>query len=402
MTTGIILATLALMPQPQKIVEKPGDPPPVRAAGVTTNAVDGISLNARFLEERVAVTDNAAYTCGSAPVACVSPDGKTFYAPVLASRTGFGECHDLALVTEIPLADPKAAKSYEICAKGDVFCGETVRAVLSFTSLLWKGKVRTTLDVNYGTCGWRDWDPVTKKVTGEGVYRARLGKGAPVEKLTPDTLQKYLAAKGMTGFNVYREAGDRLLSGMKPQWDGKAYYGCLTSSFSQPIVYRCEDGETFEFLGVVPEIAEYECQIAKLDGVIYALMRGAKGANFWASEDEGATFRPIGRLADGLQRPQMLVWKDKLLIGHSAPDEKPTIVRNGRNNLHVLRGKGTDLSQYREMMHAIDSFGIVYFDLVPTPDGALHVLWSNAERFPTHVKWGAVQGKDQVLYARLY
>ena len=34
-------------------------------------------------------------------------------------------------------------------------------------------------------------------------------------------------------------------------------------------------------------------------------------------------------------------------------------------------------------------------------NGDLHVLWSNSERFPTRVKWGAVQGKDQILFCKL-
>ena len=96
----------------------------------------------------------------------------------------------------------------------------------------------------------------------------------------------------------------------------------------------------------------------------------------------------------------MLVWKDKVLIGYSAPDEKPSLVRNGRNNLHLIWGEGPDLSTYREILHAVDPIGIVYPDLVDV-NGDLHILWSNSERFPTYVKWGAVQGKDQILHAVL-
>lgn len=31
----------------------------------------------------------------------------------------------------------------------------------------------------------------------------------------------------------------------------------------------------------------------------------------------------------------------------------------------------------------------------------MHLLWSNSARFPDFVKWGAVQGKDQILHAKL-
>ena len=353
-----------------------------------------------FLSKGVVVSDTNRFTCGSAPCVTVSEDGRTFYTPFLTSTTGFGECHDIAAVAEFPVADPKAAKSHVICKVGERFCGLTVSSVLSFVSFPWRGNVRVTLDVNYGVCGWRDWDPRTKKVVGEGRYKCRFAPGAKPEFITPEALTRYLNGRGFTGHNVYRERGDRLLCGAKPCWDGKAFYGFATSSCSQPVLYRCEDGETLDFVGVVPEICEYECQVTKLDGVLYAYMRGSTNDNFFVSRDGGRTFRASGRLPDGKQRPQLQTWRGKVLLSYSAPDEKPNGVRNGRNNLHMLWGEGGDLSKYREILHAIDPLGIVYYDIVDL-DGELHILWSNAGRFPNHVKWGAVQGKDQVLYAPL-
>ena len=353
-----------------------------------------------FLSKGVVVSDTNRFTCGSAPCVTVSEDGRTFYTPFLTSTTGFGECHDIAAVAEFPVANPKAAKSHVICRIGEQFCGLTVSSVLSFVSFPWQGNVRVTLDINYGVCGWRDWDPRTKKVVGEGRYKCRFAPGAKPEFITPEALTRYLNERGFTGHNVYRERGDRLLCGTKPCWDGKAFYGFATSSCSQPVLYRCEDGETLDFLGVVPEICEYECQVTKLNGVLYAYMRGSTNDNFFVSRDGGRTFSPSGRLPDGKQRPQLQTWRGKVLLSYSAPDEKPNGVRNGRNNLHMLWGEGGDLSKYREILHAIDPLGIVYYDIVDL-NGELHILWSNAERFPNHVKWGAVQGKDQILFARL-
>jgi len=359
-----------------------------------------IVLDTDFLSKGVVVSDTNAFTCGSAPTVTVSDDGRTFYTPYLASRTGFGECHDAAALAAFEPAHPEKAKSYLLCTTGEQFCGLTVSSVLSFCSMPWKGNVRVTLDVNYGICGWRDWDPKTKKVVGEGRYKCRFAPNAKSELITPEALTRYLNAKGFTGHNVNRERGDRLLCGAKPCWDGKAFYGFATSSWSQPVLYRCEDGETFDFLGVVPTIVEYESQVTKLNGTIYALMRGATNANFWVSADGGATFTPAGRVPDGKQRPQLQVWQGQVLLTYSAPDEKPSIVRNGRNNIHMLVGEGPDLTHYREILHVIDPLGIVYYDIVDL-NGNLHILWSNSARFPTHVKWGAVQGKDQVLYAPL-
>ena len=129
-------------------------------------------------------------------------------------------------------------------------------------------------------------------------------------------------------------------------------------------------------------------------------LRGAKGDNFWISDDGGRTWKASGRLPDGRQRPQLAVFRSKVLVGYSVPDEKPSRVRNGRNNFHLLEGTGGDLSSYREVLHIRDPIGVVYPDLVEAA-GQMHLLWSNSARFPDFVKWGAVQGKDQVLHAKL-
>ena len=346
----------------------------------------------------VVVSDTNRFTCGSGTVACLSPDSSRILAPYLASETGRGECHDIAAVADIPLGNPQVAASFVLCRVGDVFCGTNVSSVLCYASMIWRGRLRVFLDVNYEMFGWRDWDPVSRKVAGEGVYRCRFGES--VRALSPSTVSDYLALQGMRGFNPAKERGDRCVVQTKPQWRGGAFYGFVTSSCSQPVLFRCSDGETLEFLGVIPEIAEYECQLAVCGEAFYALMRGAKGDNFWISFDGGRTWKASGSLPDGRQRPQLAVFRGKVLVGYSAPDEKPSRVRNGRNNFHLLEGEGGDLSAYREILHLRDPIGVVYPDLVEA-DGRMHLLWSNSARFPDFVRWGAVQGKDQVLYSKL-
>lgn len=349
---------------------------------------------------RTVVSDTNRFTCGSGSVASLSSDGTRVFAPYLASTNGFGECHDLAAIADVPVADSGRARSFVVCGAGETFLDVSVSTVVSYASFPWEGKVRVALDVNFDRFGFRDWDPQSRRVTGEGLFMCRWKGGGEIRPLSPDAISDYLRGLGLTGFNPKRETGDQCIFQSKPQWKDGFLYGFVTSACSQPILFRSADGTLFEFIGAIPEIAEYECQLAILNGRLYAVMRGAKGDNFWTSSDGGRTWKSAGRLPDGLQRPQMMVWKDKVLIGYSAPDEKPCSVRNGRNNLHLLWGEGTDLSQYREILHVLDPIGFVYPDLVDIR-GELHVLWSNSERFPDKVKWGAVQGKDQILFARL-
>ena len=349
---------------------------------------------------RTVVSDTNRFTCGSGSVSCLSSDGTHVFVPYLASTNGFGECHDLAAIADVPVAEPGRARSFIVCQSGETFLDEPVTTVVSYASFPWKGEVRVMLDVNSDRFGFRDWDPRSRRVTGEGLFMCRWEGNGGARPLSPDAISDYLKGRGLSGFNPKKEAGDRCVFQSKPQWKDGSLYGFVTSSCSQPILFRSADGTFFEFIGAIPEIAEYECQLAILNGRFYAVMRGTKGDNFWTSSDGGRTWMAAGRLPDGLQRPQMMVWRDKVLIGYSAPDEKPCSVRNGRNNLHLLWGEGTDLSKYREILHVLDPIGFVYPDLVDVR-GELYVLWSNSERFPDKVKWGAVQGKDQILFARL-
>ena len=96
----------------------------------------------------------------------------------------------------------------------------------------------------------------------------------------------------------------------------------------------------------------------------------------------------------------MLIYRDKLLIATSDLGIKAGKVRNGRNNLILLSGEGEDLSKYQEISRFVDPLGIVYYDIINSGDD-LYMLWSNSSRFPDYVKWGAVQGKDLILFRKI-
>ena len=372
----------------------------VACLGVSTASAGYAQIQAQTVMPRTVVSDVASFTCGSGPFSTLSADRTLLYVPYLASRDGIGECHDISALSVVPIANPAQTEHYVVAEKGQTIGGVASTSVMSFTSYLWQGKLRVNLVVNYAKMVWRDWDPLTHQVVGEGTYKCKFGADGEVCEMSPQRITDYLNAQGQTGHNVLREAGDRMLVQSKPVWIDGVLYGFVTSSCSQPILFRCSDGETLEFIGVVPAICEYECQLAYLNGRFYAVMRGATGNNFFVTDAGSHVFKPAGRVPDGLQRPQMLVHGGRVLIGYSAPDEKPSGVRNGRNNLHLLLGEGADLAQYREMMHIQESIGFVYPDLVDV-NGELYVVWSNAERYPTTEKWGAVQGKDQLLFGKI-
>ena len=226
----------------------------------------------------IVVSDTNSFTCGSAPQSCVVDGGKRILSQYLTSREGKGECHDIIAMTDIPIADAKSAHNFVLCEKGERLCGREVKAVVVSMAFMWKGRFRAVIDFNADSLVWRDWDVKTKHICGEGVFKAKVdGK---VVALSPETLRDYLNAKGYTGHNVFKELGDRVVAQARPVWIGDMFYGVLTTSCSQPIIFRCADGETFEFVGVVPCICEYECQLEYLKGKFYAVGRGMKGDNF--------------------------------------------------------------------------------------------------------------------------
>ena len=262
----------------------------------------------------VTVVSDGGFTCGSAPMSEFSSDGTRIFCGYLTSRAGYGEAHDIVALVEIPVTDPAAAKNHVVFQAGETLCGVMADRVDSFDVFLRDGKVRCVFGVNEERIGWRDWDPDAGGICGEGLFKCRVAGGAQAEELTPAVLTRHLDSKGFVGHNVTRERCDRLVIHSHACRVDGAFYGTLTSSLSQPIAFRCGDGETLEFQGVVPSLCEYECALAHLNGRFYALGRKMKGDNFFVSDDGCRTFRPAGRLPDGEQRPELTVRNGRLLI----------------------------------------------------------------------------------------
>ena len=278
--------------------------------------------------------------------------------------------------------------------------GVSYTTVVDPLAIMADGKVRLFFMANSAHYRYLDFDPATASTGRVHPVKCRLNPGDAPRTLDAAALAEYLTSKGCTGFNLKRDPVEPVICTAKPAWDGDAFYGTVTSGMSQPVVFRCSDRETFDFLGVIPIVAQYECQVAVLNGRIYALLRGTSGADFFTSDDGGRTFTAAGRLGQAETRPQLMTYRGKVLIAFSRNGERPNRIREGRNNVHVLVGEGRDLSAYREVFHRIEPMGFVYYDFIDTGDG-LSVIWSDSGRFPDKPVWGCLQGKDRLLHARL-
>ena len=348
----------------------------------------------------VVVSDVEAFTCGSAPLSCFDAASRTVYAPYLASRTGFGEQHEIVALASIPVDRPSEARNTVLLEAGVPKDGIVFSQVIDPFAILLGGRVRVFALVDTFRYMYVDFDPATGEIGPLSPAMCRLEPDGERRPLDGDALREGLEALGLTGYNLGADPGEHLICTAKPSWDGDAFYGTVTSGLSQPVVFRCGDGETFDFVGAVPALAKYECQIAKVGGRLFALLRGAEKEDFFVSDDDGRTFAPICRLGIAETRPQLMAWRGRLLLGCSFNGEEPSIVRNGRNNLHLYLASPACPIDLHEILHEVDPLGIVYYDLVDVGDG-LVALWSDGRRFPDKIIWGCRQAKDRVLFARL-
>ena len=351
--------------------------------------------------EAVVVSDTNRFTCASAPISCYDAASRTIFAPYHTSRTGYGEQKSVLALATIPVDSPAAAHSVVLLERGVAKDGVTFDSIIDASAIMVGGKVRVFFLADAVRYLRLDYDPKTGSAGGVSPVMCRLSADAPARALDESALAAFLEMRGCAGFDLKKDSGEHLICTAKPSWEGTAFYGTVTSGLSQPVVFRCADGATFDFLGVVPALARYECQVAVLGGRLYALLRGAAAEDFFVSGDGGRTFAPAGRIGLAETRPQLMAYRGRLLIGYSRNGERPNRIRDGRNNVHALVGEGGDLSAYREVLHRIEPMGFVYYDFVDTGDG-LSVIWSDSGRFPDRPVWGCLQGKDRLLHSRLF
>ena len=348
----------------------------------------------------VVVSDVQAFTCGSAPISCFDPTSRTIYAPYLASRTGFGEQHDIVALAAIPIDHPENARSAVLLEAGVQKDGLTFSQVINPFAILVDGKIRVFALIDTVRYYRVDFDPATGEIGPLSPVMCRFALDGERRPLDVDALRDALVSFGMEGYDLDADAGEHLICTAKPAWDGKAFYGTATSGRAQPVIFRCEDGETFDFVGVVPALAKYECQIALGGGRLFVLLRGADGPDYFVSDDGGRTFEAIGRLGIAETRPQLMSWRGKLLLGCSRNGEPPNLVRDGRNNLHLHLANPANPLDLHEIVHEIDPLGIAYFDIVDVGDD-LAMIWSDSRRFPDKIIHGNRQAKDRLVFARI-
>lgn len=352
------------------------------------------------LKSKVTVSDIERFTASSAPISCFDPERNMIFTPYHAAFSGFGEQAAVFALAGIPIPDVSKAASCVMLESDVPFEGKKYNWPIDAFSAMIGGKLRIYFLAGGDSYYTMEWSP-EKSAAENGIspVLCRPGKEAPVCPLTDKVVDAFLKDHGCTGYDLSGDAREHIICTSKPAWGNDCFYGMITSSLAQPILFRCRDGKIFEFCGIVPVLAKYECQTALLNGKIYALLRGADGDDFFVADEDEWIFRSIGKIGIAETRPQLMTYGKHLLIAYSKNDVLPNKIRNGRNNIRIITGSGEDLSTFKEVFYAVDEMGIVYYDIVNC-NGDLYMIWSNSERFPDKKVWGVLQGKD-TLYCSL-
>lgn len=370
----------------------------------------------RILEHRTAINDTFAFTHSEGPNSCYDPDRGVFYTVCTASRRCYGEANDLITLLITPVCQPHRSITKVVAERGVPPIRDEGRVLLINPNCFYyqTGEVLYHVGTHFGQSAdiYRGFVRITFSILGKSSYYTdydiihdRFSEIKPLmirfhgkeTHFTGDVYKTYLAEHGFTDFNS-EEKGEELIISDKFRLQEDGYrYALVTAAWAWPAMVRLKDGEdVLEFVGVIPQAAQYEAQSAFTNGKYYAVLRGAKTDDFYISDDLGKTWHPAGRIDFNTTRPQILPYKGKILIGVSKKGLLPNKVRDGRNNLLLLYGDGEDLAQYKTIFHVTDPLGMVYYDIQNYKD-ELYMFWSSASLFVNRNP----QAKDLIWYAHL-
>ncbi|MBO7147330.1 MAG: hypothetical protein J6W81_06240 [Lentisphaeria bacterium] len=367
----------------------------------------------RLLEHRTAISDTLAFTHAEASNTCFSPDRGIFYTVHTASRRCYGESHDILALIITPICQPHRAQTKIILERGVTPCVKDVKRLLCPNCYYYTtDEILYNVKTHFGEYAdvVRGFVRITVEVDGSQIYyidydivNDTFSDMKPLKVLFHDELcdfngEVFRDWQWEQGFTDYKFGDENVMLTDKFKLHEDGYrYTLATAYRGLPTVMRIKDrSDVLEFVGALPEPAQYEAQSAILNGKMYALLRGAQTNDFYISDDMGKTFRPIGKIDFNTTRPQLLTYRDKILVAVSKVGVQPNYVRDGRNNLLLLCGEGDQLSNYEKVFQVIDPFGIVYYDIVDYK-GLLHVIWSSGDLYLDRNP----QAKDLLWFARI-
>ena len=227
----------------------------------------------RILDFKTAVSDTVNFTCGSASLSCFDPARGKIYTVYHASRTKYGEARDVFVLAIIPVCQPHRTENIVIVEHEVPIDGVIYTNIIDGNCIFLDGKVRIYFLSGGNRYFYVDFFPDTK--TFSKILPVQCSFDGVTRELTDDAVAEYLNSRHLTGW-AFHDPHEHIINTGKMYFHRGYWYGCMTSYWCQPVIYRSADGSCFEFVGHIEKVAQYETQTAIVEDTMYALLRGAE------------------------------------------------------------------------------------------------------------------------------
>ncbi|MBQ0106151.1 MAG: exo-alpha-sialidase [Armatimonadetes bacterium] len=227
---------------------------------------------------------------------------------------------------------------------------------------------------------YKDFNFITRELTEEKQVCVKINNDTfPIH---PDWYKNYLLKKGYNDFETaeYKGHGLILTSNLK-RYDNTVY-GTLTSYDYYPIIFRSDDNmATITPICIYPIICDFELDICLKDNIIHSVARCHDGTiKYNTSDDMGKTWSDPVILENGCMcRPQIMTFRDQILIGYNIKDEntghRPRY--SDRTHIKLLLGNSPDPNKNECILDYHSIYGVVYFRLVDIL-GDLYMAYSDS------------------------
>lgn len=334
---------------------------------------EGISSDQRYrdLDNHGQVLNNAyEHTSFSGPHLNIEPTKGIGYVTGLASTTTYTEAGGYLMLAVFPCLQPYRLEYYTIAKTGDLdldgepFLGKPYDvSSMSFYDEDNRFIIRSFfVDYNGYRLYYRDFDTDSKRFLSAAV-KVQYYTNNGLEIVTDKAMTEWVEKKGGSWYGPQKTIFTNHIINDRTLWgDGNFIYSVLTTAGpGNPIVVKSDDNfATMHLLAILPESkATCETAIGKLDDTVYILYRKDSHISFQTTKDFINYSAEIEIDNSAPQRPEILVYAGNAYLFVPMKDNDKSIM-GGRSSYHLLKGKGSILSNFSTELILHNNYGLVY------------------------------------------
>ena len=321
----------------------------------------------------IAVSDGRKLTAASAVHLQIDKQSGMCYVTCLGGYKGsYGENRGHSMLISFPGTQPFNFRTYEYATTGDITeDGDTLDGIPYETNcLIYNDNSGTPIVRCFFQCGaehlyYRDFNTLTETFISKAKKVKYVNAQGEKEVVTGTAIQNIVKFYGGTWSDNDKMIFTNNIDTDTSTWDDGDYiYSVLTSELGNPCIIKSNDFfESFIVVGILPYTVNYECQMSKLNGTFYFLLRASK-INFVTS-DNLKYYTPLHTIPNSVpQRPQVITHNGSIYLfvptDETFLDSYEVPVEYRRNGYSVFKGTGNDFSKYEKILRFKNRFGLVY------------------------------------------